>query len=155
MLDMTIDVHGLDDLDAALAQLAINTQHKVVEQSLMSAALPMMRAAKQHAARSEQAHNLLNQKTGQYTLIQPGTLQNSIKRTRLKKRENPTIAIRVGKKNNSAPYPYYWYFVEHGTSKMQAIPYLRPAFEATWQQVVEKFKTEMQKRIEKATRQTA
>ena len=151
MIDTNFTLQGLDELDDKLALLTDTVKRKVIEDSLMSASLPMMKQAKANAAVSEKAHNLRNSKTGQYTLIEPGTMKNSIKRQRLKNRPDPTITIRVGKKNRSAPYPYYWYFVEHGNSFMPAIPFLRPAFETTWQQVVERFKNEMHKRIDKLT----
>ena len=151
MIDNTFEIQGLDELDDKLAELTDVMKRKVIEQSLMAASLPMMKKAKDNAAVSEAAHNLRNSKTGAYTLIQPGTMKNSVKRQRLKDRLDPTVTIRVGKKNRSAPYPYYWHFVEHGNSNMAAIPFLRPAFEQTWQQVVERFKDEMHKRIDKLT----
>lgn len=151
MIDTTFEIQGIDELDDKLAELEDIMKRKVIEQSLMSSALPMYRATQDNVAVSEKAHNLRNNKTGEYTLVQPGTTKISIKRQRLKDRKDPTITIRVGKKNKSAVYPYYWHFLEHGTSKMAAIPFLRPAFEQTWQQVVERFKDEMHKRIDKLT----
>ena len=103
-MDMTFEIQGLDELDDKLAELTDVMKRKVIEQSLMAASLPMMKKAKDNAAVSEAAHNLRNNKTGEYTLIQPGTMKNSVKRQRLKDRLDPTVTIRVGKKNHSPPH---------------------------------------------------
>ena len=104
-MDMTFEIQGLDELDDKLAELTDIMKRKVIEQSLMAASLPTMKKAKENAAVSEAAHNLRNSKTGEYTLIQPGTMKNSVKRQRLKDRLDPTVTIRVGKKKPLSALP--------------------------------------------------
>lgn len=43
--------------------------------------------------------------------------------------------------------PYYWYFVEFGTQKMAAQPFIRPTFEARKDEASERIKEQMQLRI--------
>lgn len=150
-MQIDMDIDGLDELDRKLMGLSNLTIRKTLEQSLMSAALPIMKNAKIRANVSEKSHWLRNNRTGRKHLVEPGTLKNSIKRQRLKKASKPTVCVRVGKKNRNAVYPYYWHFVERGTSDTPAYPFLRPAFEANWRQSVEIFKAQLAKRIDKLT----
>ena len=46
-------------------------------------------------------------------------------------------AKKKGKKGKHKTMPYYWYFLEHGTSKMPAQPFVRPAFDTSVKQAEE------------------
>lgn len=46
-------------------------------------------------------------------------------------------AKKKGKKGKHKTMPYYWYFLEHGTSNMPAQPFVRPAFDASVKQAEE------------------
>lgn len=46
-------------------------------------------------------------------------------------------AKKKGKKGKHKTMPYYWYFLEHGTSEMSAQPFVRPAFDANIKQAEE------------------
>lgn len=54
-------------------------------------------------------------------------------------------ASKKGDKNNA----YYWFFVENGTSKMDAKPFLRPAFDQKKEEAATAIKERLAKRIEK------
>jgi len=56
---------------------------------------------------------------------------------------------RVGKKYTVEGKAYYWRFIEFGTSKMPAKPFLRPAFEAKKELAVERFKSKLAEAIKK------
>lgn len=47
------------------------------------------------------------------------------------------LAKKKGKKGRHKTVPFYWYFIEHGTSKMPAQPFVRPAFDANIKQAEE------------------
>lgn len=59
---------------------------------------------------------------------------------------------RVGKTYENLGEAYYGMFVELGTAKMPAQPFLRPAFESKKAEAVETFRVELAKGIEQAAR---
>lgn len=59
---------------------------------------------------------------------------------------------RYNTKAGSDKDAFYGRFVEFGTSKMPAQPFLRPAFEETKTKAVEMFKTELAKKIDSAVK---
>lgn len=69
------------------------------------------------------------------------------------------VFVRTGKKSrmagrrrNVARDSYYWRFVEFGTSKMAARPFMRPAFEAKKVEAVDLIKQTLREKIAEATR---
>lgn len=59
---------------------------------------------------------------------------------------------RVGKTYENLGEAYYGMFVELGTAKMPAQPFLRPAFESKKAEAVETFRVELAKGIEQAAK---
>lgn len=47
------------------------------------------------------------------------------------------LAKKKGKKGRHKSVPFYWYFLERGTSKIPAQPFVRPAFDASVKQAEE------------------
>lgn len=47
------------------------------------------------------------------------------------------LVKKKGKKGRHKSMPFYWYFLEHGTSNMPAQPFVRPAFDASVKQAEE------------------
>ena len=57
---------------------------------------------------------------------------------------------RAGKEYANGGKTYYWRFVEFGTSKMAAHPFLRPAFDAKQNEAVKAITERLDERIQKA-----
>jgi len=78
-----------------------------------------------------------------------GTLRKSLGTTKRKSKDKAkihfSVSPRVGGKNSG----WYGRFVEFGTSKMTAKPFLRPAFEMTEKEALEATKEYIAKRIPK------
>jgi HK97 gp10 family phage protein len=55
---------------------------------------------------------------------------------------------RAGKPYLTDPPTFYWKFVEFGTVKMQARPFLRPAFEQTKQVAAETIRTRLKQELQ-------
>lgn len=63
------------------------------------------------------------------------------------KRQAYLVRVRTGKFNAEGD-AYYWRWVEFGTSKMAAQPFMRPAFEAKVAEAVEKMRVRFAIRLE-------
>lgn len=92
--------------------------------------------------------------------VDTGNLKKNIIVKRLPKGESSLtsehiVTVRQGKltkkqKDKGLEDAYYGKFVEYGTAKMPARPYLRPAFDQNKEKAVEAIKDRIKKRIEKA-----
>ena len=60
---------------------------------------------------------------------------------------------KQGKKGNLSQDAWYWRFVEFGTVKMSARPFLRPAFDMKKHEAVTAIKTRLAQRIEQAAQE--
>mgnify|MGYP000008431021 CR=1 FL=1 len=90
----------------------------------------------------------------------PGTLKRSVilkQIPELSKKNKQTFFVTVrhgkkyrkqGKKGNLSQDAWYWRFVEFGTRKMRARPFLRPALEAKRRDAVQAMKDRLTERIE-------
>ncbi len=151
----SFEVQGLAELDAKLAELDNATAGKALFSALNAGATPMVKAAKAKAAIAAHQHNM--QYGGGYVVVDPGLLKSSIKKRRLTKGEHAiaveqgaAVAVYIGK-GNGGLYPRYWHFLEDGTAKMAAVPFLRPAFDENKEAAVQAFADKLKKNIDKLT----
>lgn len=148
----TAKLEGLDDLKRAIADLAGDLKSKVVRSALRDAAKPMHKAMVAAAPVLKEDHP--------YRL--PGTLKKSIL-VKASKRFNGKggeigvyIAVRKrkglgGKAGARNPFdPFYWRFVEFGTSKKDGRRFMSNAFDAHAQGAIAVFRARLKTRIDKA-----
>ena len=143
-------IKGLSELSAALKELPQRIARNALRQSVARGASLIRDEAKARAPVSSEAqpgHPL------------PGTLRRAIVIRHDAKRSGPTsqtyvVAVRQGKKyrnqgkkGNRSQDAYYWRWVEFGTVKMSARPFLRPAFEAKKQEAVQAITEYLAQRI--------
>ena len=95
----------------------------------------------------------------------PGTLKRSVilkQIPELSNKNKQTFFVTVrhgkkyrkqGKKGNLSQDAWYWRFVEFGTVKMSARPFLRPAFDMKKNDALTAIKTRLAERIEQAARE--
>ena len=95
----------------------------------------------------------------------PGTLKRSVimkQIPELSGAQKQTFFVTVrhgkkyrkqGKKGNLSQDAWYWRFVEFGTVKMSARPFLRPAFDMKKHEAVTAIKTRLAQRIEQAAQE--
>lgn len=143
---MTVDVQGMAELEQALLEMGNSLAGKVLFGGLMDAAMPIQKAAQALAPVSDKPHYQYTRKKGQRVQIQPGNLRKSIRRKRLKSRDEATGA-QVG--ISWTGRAFYGRFREFGTSKEPAKPFLRPAFDAKKDDALRIFKDRLTARIEK------
>lgn len=152
-MKVAVKVEGLKELDRALGELQEDMRGKALYSALHFAANPMLKEAKARAAQAPEPHQM--QYGGNTVTVKPGLLKSSLKKRRLTKKEHAqgmcsaAIGIVISKKNPQKLYPRYWHFIERGTKKMPATPFLRPAFDNNKDEAVERFKKKLGERIDK------
>lgn len=146
----TVEVKGLRELREALLQLPRKLDRPILNQALRAGARLMVLEARSRVA------------------VLHGVVKKNIfaRAIRPEPRMAATVIFAVRKltvkqiikrkafniKRGLARYasdPFYWRFLEFGTSKMAARPFMRPAFEAKKVAAVAAFSTVMGPRIEK------
>lgn len=139
---ISLKVHGLDALKAQLEELGAEAAGKELARAARKAFEPVLAAAQARAP------------------IDTGLLRDSIKLAVVRPRGGDAVvqvglriapskgAAKLGRRTISAHWR--WHFVELGTSKMAAKPFLRPALDGNAQQVLDTLRVELLKGIERA-----
>lgn len=125
------EVHGLDDLSRALKQFPGRVQKNIVTGAARAGASIISKEAKANIRPHDRT----------------GKTRRSISVVK-RKSDNPkiikfTVAPRIKKGGWKA------HFLEFGTSKMAAVPFMRPAFENKGPESIVAFRNYMAKRIPK------
>lgn len=133
-MDVKLDIKGLADLERELNQLTLKARASVLRGALNKAVDPFLKAARENVS-------------AQFT-ERSGTLRKSIQKSATAPRGSNgfTAEAKVGVTGEG----FYGRFLEFGTSKMPARPFMRPAVDAHAQEVVDLFASEMRRRIEAA-----
>lgn len=146
-------ITGLKELQMALKDLPNNIAKNVLRGSVNAGASVIKKEA---AARAPVYTGSVSQGHPP-----PGTLKRSVYQKAIKELSNLTkqtffVGVRKGKKyqkqgkkGNLSQDAFYARFVEFGTSKMPARPFMRPAFEAKKSAAVEAIKAYLTDRIPK------
>ena len=162
-----VEIKGLSELLAAMRQLPKEIEGKVLAITVLKGAQKIRGAAK----------DILRGKTGFWTtgLTERAIRvfkdkQNSPERAIYKvgvsmnvkgprRRRGSTRFIGISFKNAKVSDvnwpPFWWRFVEFGTSKMSAKPFLRPAFDTNVNSVAEEMKSDLAKAIDRAAAKLA
>ncbi len=118
-------VEGLEDLERQFDRLADTSKRKVMMKALNAGIQPIKKEAKARAPE------------------RTGLLKKNIRSKQMRYTEKPAVGIYISGK------AFYWYFIENGTSKMAAAPFLRPAVDNKHEEGVNKFKEKWKAEIDK------
>lgn len=140
-----VEVKGLRELMLALEKLPQEVQKKPVQQALRAAAKPMRDDAMSRVPR------------------ETGTVQKNIvvQRSKLYNGKNFVYGVvlrvrnmskRLKKSKGYAGDPFYWKFLEFGTAKMPARPFMRPAFEGNKDKAIQIIRERLARGIENEAR---
>ena len=150
---VTIKVEGLKDRGAALGRLAGDMAGKIARAAPNAGAQVVKKAAIANAPMSDQPHQLGVRKD---QIAQPGNLKKNIIVKRLPPAERTVTEEHiVTVRHGSGKVPkdaFYGRFVEFGTAKMAARPFLRPALDNNKQAVIDAMKARLKQRIDKANK---
>jgi len=132
---MTVNITGLKELQQALNQLPLEIQKRPLRSAVSAGAKVIVDEAKRLAPQGETGNlrkalyryrSRSQSSRGQETFL-VGVRKG--KKNYVDSAKNRRLN-RVGKKYTVEGEAYYWRFIEFGTSKMPARPFLRPAFES-------------------------
>jgi HK97 gp10 family phage protein len=152
----TVEVKGLRELDAAMKALPRKLHRRILSAALAAGGREIEREAKQRVP-------ILRERTLRRL---PGVIRRNIRVRPVRPHDGHNATVIVSVRNLNAKQvtlfkrttglkgafnpndPFYWRFVEFGTSKMAARPFLRPAFEVKKYQAAKEIKDRLAKRIE-------
>ncbi len=141
----TISITGLAELGKRLLAFPDKLAANILKGAIRAGAVVIQKEARQLAPASAEAHYL--GKGSKRVLIQPGELKAKGIRVRLAPRKKRDVPIEywvyVSRRN------WYWKFLEFGTSKMAAQPFMRPGYENRKLEAVERIREYLAARIEK------
>ena len=149
----TVRIEGLAELARALRELPERVAKNGLRVSVYAGAKVIRDEARLRAPKAAQSLGL-----GQPP---PGTLKRSVimkQVPELSSQTRQTFFVLVrhgkkyrkqGKKGNLSQDAWYWRFLEFGTRKMRARPFLRPALEAKRREAVQAMKERLAERIER------
>lgn len=138
---------GLDEIVKNMREIAKDLKGDPLRASLRNGIKPIVEQAKANAPRGE-----------------TGTLQEAINSKAMPMNEIPQgfsdgqevfVASSRNKKKDAPNNAWYWHFVEFGTSKMSAKPFLAPAFDSKRQAAMDAFVDEMRKQLERNAKRIA
>ena len=145
-MQSSVRVHGLKELDVQLRKLEKEVAAKAVKGELMTASKPMMDQMKADVPVDKgELKKTIGRRSGYYKGDRTarkfqGTFAGN----------NAVAVVQVGAVRKGA---WKAHFVEFGTEKLPAQPFIRPATYSLWQDTVVRFKTSLAKRITRLQRQ--
>ena len=146
-MDISVEIEGLDDLTQQLKRLeSIAKQKTLTYKALFFASKTMLDEVKLLAPKAAKDYfRYYKGRDGNKdrVLQKPGKLKKSIKRKRVKLESSVGVSIYSApiKHGGASKYSvFYWRFLEYGTPKMRAFPFIRPAFDHKKEESLERFK---------------
>lgn len=138
---MAEQVQGLRELQEKLKNFGPRLGGSILKRAAQQAMAPVLKEARATAPVGSEPH-----KTYKGRLVAPGFLSRNIKAKSVLSKDKSTAKAMVGPTREAF---YGTAFVERGTSKMAAQPFLVPAFTAKKDEVTERFKVRMRAIIER------
>ena len=133
-----VKIEGLSQIHKALSELGRNVSNKIAVKAMREGGKIVREQARQNAPVLSQstpyrrAGTLKKAIKSSTKVLKNGKIGTVIRVKTLTTKQIETFKVRSGKKGALNPKdPYYWRFLEFGTSKMSAKPFMRPAFEQT------------------------
>lgn len=138
-----VKVEGLSQIHKALSEFGRKVSNKIAVKAMREGGKIVREQARQNAPILSQstphrrAGTLKKAIKSSTKVLKNGKIGTVIRVKTLTTKQIETFKVRSGKKGALNPKdPYYWRFIEFGTSKMPAKPFLRPAFEQSKEKAV-------------------
>ena len=153
MLDLSVKMLGLKELSAQLDALPLRVAQRILGKAVSAGARivrdeAIARAPVATGALRSQIFTKRERSESAYEKTSVVGVKNGVARygnTAANRRMN-----RAGKEYKVDGKTYYWRFLEFGTHKMRAHPFLRPAFDDKQWEAVRAIQETLEKNIDKA-----
>jgi len=143
MAEQQVQVHGLAELERKLKALPAEISGKGATGPLAAALREAISVIRDDAkARAPQGE------TGRLKRAIKIARDRNPKSTKGSPTELYHLGVDPGRKRNDPRGAWWWWFVEAGTKKMAARPYLRPAFDLRKDEAIRRFSQRLARRIE-------
>ena len=126
-MDASLRIEGLEELEQQFDNLIDTAKRKTMQKALNAGAAPIKKEIKSNAP------------------VDKGILKSAVRSKQMKYTAKPSVGIYIAGKG------YYWYFIENGTSKMAAAPFIRPSVDSKYEEGIDKFKVKLKQEIDKIT----
>ncbi len=164
---MSMKLEGLKELDAQLKQLGSAAAVKTMASQIRKAMKPVLEDAKSRvpvdsgALRDSLALRVLKPNQTKTSSVMGGVVvrpnagaKKALKHIK-KFVKDKSERKKLGKEFLRQTGPRRWHFIEFGTSRMTAKPFLRPSMDAAADKIVTDFRNELRKRVKRAARKQA
>ncbi|MDU5009482.1 MAG: HK97 gp10 family phage protein [Haemophilus parainfluenzae] len=142
MSNLTVKVTGLKELGKKMNDLGKKTKGRISVDSMRKGAVIIRDKARANAPTLQEKVPHRKRGTLKRAILEStkvdkfGNVHSKIYVRKLRSKTIENFKVKTGKGGAKNPNdPYYWRFIEFGTSKMQARPFLRPAFSTKKNQV--------------------
>lgn len=125
------EIKGLKELSKALKAFPQNVQNNILNSAVRAGTVTFQKEAKKNVPKRKRK------------------LEKAIVIKKRRPKNKNQIKYQLGIKQGGEDDAYYGHIVEFGSSKMQAEPYMRPAFESKADEVINDVRKKMQQRIDK------
>lgn len=142
---VSVSVHGLDELERRLMELPEAVAGKALQTAVNAGARVIKEEAMARAPVGSVPHWIGRKAKGKR--VEPGNLRRYIRNKKMRGSKF-SAASAVYWSGNA----FYGKFLEFGTSKMKAQPFLRAATDTKWQAAVEATKAALARRIKAAAK---
>lgn len=130
---MTMKVIGIEEVDKILSDIAPRHANNLMKATIHGVAGEIRDTAKKKAPKDE------------------GTLKRAIKAKRRRSRPGkPVSEVRVEHGNDARHDAFYWRFLEYGTIKHEAVPFINPSIEYVRTNMVNIIREQFGKKLEKS-----
>ncbi|NBU45443.1 MAG: HK97 gp10 family phage protein [Betaproteobacteria bacterium] len=153
----TVRIEGLAELNRALRELPQRIANRGLRTAVYAGAKVIRDEARHRAPKAAQS---LGTKQPSAGTLKRSVIMKHIRELSGGGRQTFYVLVRQGKKyrnqgkrGNLSQDAWYWRFVEFGTVKMSARPFLRPAFDMKKNDALTAIKTRLAERIEQAARE--
>jgi HK97 gp10 family phage protein len=133
-------LEGFKELNDKLVALGKDASGRELRNALFQASLPALQAIRAAAPVGTVAH-----KTYMGRLVAPGFLSRNIRRKSMLRTQNARAMVLIG----PADEAFYAQFLERGTAKMSARPFMEAAFRRAQAQVIARFGERLERQIQR------